>query len=102
MLFRRRLVFTQEQVYYECKSMYACESISKPSTLLNRSHGKEGSITKVRRAYFEKHRGQYNTFYDLMEPKYNRSVKELKRHVNQYTARELSYPSDSLNAFWGF
>lgn len=101
MLSTRRLVFTQEQVYYECRSMSACESISKPLTLINRSHGKKGSVAKVRRGYFEKHRGQYTTVYDLLEPKYNESVKELERHVTRYTARELSYPSDSLNAFMG-
>ena len=101
MLSIRRLVFTQQQVYYECRSMCACESISKPLTLISRSHGKKGSVAKVRRGYFEKHRGLYSTVYDLLEPKHNELVKELEQHVFRYTARELSYQSDSLNAFMG-
>lgn len=101
MLSTRRLVFTQEQVYFECRSMCACESISKPLTLISRSHGRKGSVARVRRGYFEKHRGLYTSVYDLLEPKRDELVKELERNVTQYTARELSYQSDSLNAFMG-
>ena len=32
----RRLVFTEEQVYFECNSVHCCEAICKPLDLLHR------------------------------------------------------------------
>ncbi|MCJ1450829.1 hypothetical protein MMC28_001163 [Mycoblastus sanguinarius] len=99
---RRRLVFTSDQVYFECKSMNCCESISKPLALLHRKKGREGLRSSVRRGYFEAHRGigggrNYGGPLDRDD-----DFSEFRSHVEQFTARKLSYPSDALEGLHGY
>ena len=84
-LSKRRLVFTDDQVFFECKGMSCSESHAVPLALL---HGMGSSIQ----------RGFFETYGDK---DYGNSVFKYWNEVERYTARELSYEEDSLNAFWG-
>lgn len=99
MLSIRRLVFTEEQVYYECKSMYCCESIRTPRALLSERNGTAGSQRNVRRGYFERHRALFAEGPSADRQRH--AMIDLRQHLVQYTARKLSHPSDSLNGFMG-
>ena len=101
----RRLVFTKEQIYFECRSMHCCEAVQKPLALLHLTRGQQGLRANVRRGYFESYSGLnssrfYNNNPDHIHPEYNKFA-ELRSHLERYTARELSYESDSMIAFNG-
>ncbi|ETS77948.1 hypothetical protein PFICI_10010 [Pestalotiopsis fici W106-1] len=99
-LSRRRLVFLEDQVYFECNAMSCYESTSNP---LDRLH----AVSKVhmdncyRGGVFDrKHADVYGFFgVDSMHlPKLYRWYISL---IEQYTARKLRYDSDSYTAFSG-
>lgn len=52
-LSKRRFVFTEEQVFYECKCMSCCEAISVPIRLLHYRNFQDGFRSTIRRGYFE-------------------------------------------------
>jgi Heterokaryon incompatibility protein (HET) len=88
-LSRRRLVFTQEQTYFECDTINCCESLQENRLLLH-TESKD-----LARAFC--HPGVinglgFNTY---------RTIGILKNLVKQYTARTLFFEQDSLNAFAG-
>ena len=84
----RRLAFTEEQVFFECKCMSCSESHSVPPALLDKRCG-----TSIRRGFFE--------IYDQGKASQLSKFEKYWRQVSQFTARELSYETDSLNAFMG-
>lgn len=94
----RRLVFTHEQVYFECKGMNCCESIDKPLSILHRKKGGEGFLANVKRGYFESYTGG-TVIRDYGSKK--SSIDELRSHIELFSAREFSHISDSMNAFLG-
>lgn len=89
---RRVLYFTQHQVYFECKVHEASEfSPQEKPFKLNHSRPTNPIVhfqnTIAHKAGDLEWRLVTKTFFDLM---------------TEYTARELSYPGDILNAFAGF
>jgi len=98
-LSRRRLVFTDEQVYWECKAMNCYESISIP---LDRLHIPDSSVQRpcFRTGIFG--RNGKTTFgvvegmstFDYVLVRYLETIEE-------YTSRDLRYDEDSLNALIG-
>ena len=52
-LSKRRLVFTEEQIFYECKRMNCCEAINVPLGLLHYKKFEDGFRSTIRRGYFE-------------------------------------------------
>lgn len=93
----RRLVFTRQQVYFECKGMNCCESIDKPLSILHTKKG-EGFRAQVKRGYFESYTGGTairNYGYR------NSSIDELRSHIELFSAREFSHEKDSMDAFLG-
>jgi hypothetical protein len=94
----RRLVFTQEQVYFECKGMNCCESIDKSLSILHRKKGEEGFRTNVKRGYFESYNGG-TAIRNYGEKR--SSIEELRSHIALFSARKLSHASDSMDAFLG-
>ena len=95
----RRLVFTEEQVSFECKCMYCCESVVDPLVLpINQSQENAEFRSQMRKGYFESYTG--------LGQKADREesanvIYEIRDHVKRFTARKLSYESDSLHAFLG-
>ncbi|KAI8635099.1 heterokaryon incompatibility protein-domain-containing protein [Xylariaceae sp. FL1651] len=97
---RRRLVFTKEQVYFECSAMNCSENLHVPLTKL---HVK--TRTKMRDEFrggmFGRGRGEY---YGAINSRAVTTEKAYNRYwscVEDYTARNLTYDKDVLFAFQG-
>jgi hypothetical protein len=104
----RRLVFTDEQVYYECNGMNCFESLHIP---LDRVHAKakDKSLAFVHAGLFTgRDEGlcdpilglAFGTFDDVNKD-WSYQFKKYLILATNYTIRDLSHDSDSLNAFAG-
>ncbi|CAN9426499.1 unnamed protein product [Alternaria alternata] len=100
LLSRRRLVFTEDQVYFQCNTMNCFES---HQCALDKLHVKDGSKTleSIRSGIFGKSKRQ--TYGKLIRDKesLNESFGRYLSNVEDYTSRKLSFDVDSLNAFQG-
>lgn len=101
-LSRRRLVFTDEQVYFECDEMNCYESFSS-----SRSFPREGRVRgHLRNCMLNgifKGTG-YQNWFSRLDPEPLGKASTLHcylTHIEDYTARDLTYDADSLNAFAG-
>ena len=92
-LSKRRLIFTEEQVFFECKYMTCCEDRVVPLDLLNYKDFEDGFGSIVEQGYFE---APDNRYYTKRE-----TLSKSRNEVERFTARELSYETESLNAFQG-
>ena len=92
-LSKRRLIFTEEQVFFECKHMSCCEDRVEPLDLLNYKYFEDCFRSMVPQGYFEAPNNMYHTK--------RTTFSKFRNEVERYTARELSYETDSLNAFKG-
>jgi hypothetical protein len=99
-LSRRRLVFTEEQMYFECKAMNCIESISAPLDAMHTSD-KRSFQPCFRVGIFG--RGSWPQFgrFDVKNMNQNSTFILFLGHVEDYCSRDLSYDQDSLNAFAG-
>ncbi|KAH7466711.1 hypothetical protein FOMA001_g15884 [Fusarium oxysporum f. sp. matthiolae] len=86
-LSKRRLIFTAQQVLYECKSMHCTEALDLSLDALH---------TK-RRDRFRSHvpPGSFEAKLPGSSPW------DVMRYISQYHQRQLSYPADALNAMRG-
>ncbi|RYP22668.1 hypothetical protein DL765_001518 [Monosporascus sp. GIB2] len=98
-LSRRRLAFTEDQVYFECKGMNCFDSIQSPldvmhfASKLRMSHClRAGVIDRNARAEFG-HVYACNLDHER--------VLQYQMAVEDYSARDLRYDADILNAFRG-
>ncbi|KAK8113022.1 HET-domain-containing protein [Apiospora sp. TS-2023a] len=100
-LSRRRLVFTDDQMYFECRTMNCFESVHCP---LDELHVKNKTKTyeDIRSGMFGRSRG--HEFGKLVHEKrsLNDSFCRYLSNVEDYSSRNLGYNEDSLNAFRGF
>ncbi|KAK8859718.1 Vegetative incompatibility protein HET-E-1 [Apiospora arundinis] len=92
-LSRRRLVFTEDQVYFECRNTHCFESIYYPLDPKIHRYLRPGMFGKNRRTPF----GPRNTPKILLSEAFSRYL----CNVEDYTHRNLSLDEDSLNAFIG-
>ncbi|KAI1735803.1 heterokaryon incompatibility protein-domain-containing protein [Xylaria scruposa] len=78
----RRLVFTDQEVFFVCHSWYAAESVKEPPDRIP---------------------GNYFGFGDIFPSSSNKkspsNPRTLWTHIEEYTRRSLTYGSDSLRAF---
>jgi hypothetical protein len=87
---RRRLVFTVEQVLFECNEVDLHEAVARPLPNLDQLPSDSwDKPDRIGQGYFE---GGLRNVYGLMP---------LARHIEQYTERRLSHQSDALNAMRG-
>lgn len=107
LLARRRLIFTEQQMYWECEGMCCPESLVLP---LEFYHDMEDQ----RMCDFMRP-GLFNglSFVDgswerwkrlpskIEEPSTLSIFREVDQHIGNYTKRNLTYDADSLNAFLG-
>jgi hypothetical protein len=100
LLSRRRLVFTEDQVYFQCSTMNCFES---HHCALDKLHVKNKSKTleTIRAGAFGQ--SKYQTHGKLVRGKESlaESFGRYLSHVEDYTTRNLSFDQDSLNAFQG-
>ncbi|RYO81239.1 hypothetical protein DL766_005330 [Monosporascus sp. MC13-8B] len=100
LLSRRRLVFTEDQVYFECKAMNCFESIQSP---LDDMHIEDKSRMQQRLRAGVFGRNARAPFGHLDRPDLGSSgrVLQYQMAVEDYSARDLRYDADILNAFRG-
>ena len=106
-LSNRRLVFTDQQVYFECRGMAVQESLDLPLLLFHEESGKKME-SFVRSGIF-RGSGEANYtaidstwgFIDDDSPELYHSILRLDDHICTFTAKNLSYDEDSLLAFEG-
>ena len=105
-LSHRRLVFTEEQVYWECRGMALNESTdlhphmtqpqpSAPMANCMLSGIFEGDMHSLRHLQYGFHASSHT------RPPVGQQIQQLANHIRAYTSRNLSKDSDSLNAFLG-
>lgn len=89
LLSRRRLVFTDEQIYYECYGMWCYEALNLPLQNLH---------TKDRQRFRTSHCD--STSIGLFPWKgVGRNSWEVADRIEEYSRRSLTYESDILNGF---
>lgn len=91
LLSRRRLIFTDDQIYYECSGMNSHEAIEGSVSNFH-TPDKTGFITSMRGTVFGA---------NLDYVSHHESFLKIRELLEQYTTRKLSYDDDSLNAFQG-
>lgn len=90
LLSRRRLVFTEEQMYFECYGMYCCESINFSMEEMHRK-----DMQGFKRVFCEDNRVG-------MFPKGVGSTSiEIVRRIEEYSRRSLGDPTDILKGMLG-
>ncbi|KAM0797691.1 heterokaryon incompatibility protein-domain-containing protein [Usnea florida] len=103
-LSNRRLVFTEEQVYWECHGMATNESLDLPLLDLSGPSGTRMTDYMLSGIFNgDLHRVpelQYGFELPAID-EISEQVLMLDSHINAFTSRNLSYDSDSLNAFQG-
>jgi hypothetical protein len=97
---RRRLVFTEEQVYFECNAMNCYESVSVP---LDKLHVKNKSKQRgcFRAGVFGRNGKEAFGRLDLNTLTIYRVFVRYLAAIEEYSARELRYDMDSLDALIG-
>lgn len=99
-LSRRSIVFTDDQVYFECNAMNCHESLSSNLDVLHvedKSHFKDmlqGGL------FGRTDKQKYGQFDEALFEPFDMLLRYMGI-VEKYTARDLTYDSDSLNAFAG-
>jgi hypothetical protein len=92
LLSKRRLIFTDEQVYYECRGMSCCEVLNLPYREMHKENG-------------QSFREEYLHFSTREIGKFTAGVGNSPHHlfkrIEEYTRKDLSFQSDRLNAFHG-
>lgn len=92
LLSKRRLIFTDEQVYYECHGMSSCEVFDLPYREMHKENG-------------QSFRDEYLHFSTRDIGKFTAGVGKAPYHlfnrIEEYTKKNLSFQSDRLNAFLG-
>jgi hypothetical protein len=91
-LSKRRLIFTDQQIFFECNTMACAEAIVQP---LDAIHCKD-----------KQHNGQRELRAGIPPSAFGHKIPggvpiDIISHLSDYTQRELTYPSDALNAFQG-
>ncbi|MAB46845.1 MAG: hypothetical protein CMN67_15775 [Sphingomonadaceae bacterium] len=90
LLSRRRLVFTEEQMYFECYGMYCCESLKFPFENMHRKD-KQG----FKQSFCE------NGLVGVFPKGIGRTDLEIVRVIEKYTKRTLTNSDDILNGILG-
>lgn len=101
-LSRRCLFFTSEQVFFACRSLVHNETVAYTSVLSS-----ERQVRKLEPNFFS--HSPSSDFatrqYGPSRPAHNWNPDSIEasiaEHIQQYSARKLSYESDGLNAFRG-
>lgn len=99
-LSRRNLAFTDDQVYFECNAMNCHESLLSDLDTLHVEDKSQFMEILQSGLFGRTEKLKYGHFDKLsMEPDHNLVL--FMGMIEQYTARDLTYAADSLNAFTG-
>jgi hypothetical protein len=95
-LSRRRLVFTQEQMYFECNAMNCCESLLEDRLVLHSNRN-----DKANRYCHSGVLAGLDAFASVGVANRERRFEIVQSLVEEYTKRNLTFEEDSLNGFAG-
>ncbi|KAL9108751.1 MAG: hypothetical protein Q9227_006547 [Pyrenula ochraceoflavens] len=98
-LSRRRLIFTQRQVLFECGLVNCQEQLYEPHWIT----GRDSEMRQIRESHNSKSDEASSFALQLFlrsNPDLESSVR-IFDHINRYTARELSHESDAINGILG-
>lgn len=101
LLARRRLLFTDEQVYFECGQTYVLESLRRPiRALYGAAPTSAGHPPRkgLRIGYFQSCCINWAKYQDLMR---GTEMDMICAHLRAFLMRNLTHSSDTLNAFVG-
>ncbi|KAL7961246.1 heterokaryon incompatibility domain-containing protein [Trichoderma compactum] len=101
LLSRRRLVFTEQQVYFECNQMYTYESLKMPLNLIEHIIDPRFSNSYLPPRIFDGNRFMESDRHTLRLGRLHGVFRCYLSTVEEYSARKLTYAEDSLNAFRG-
>ena len=103
-LSNRRLVFTKEQVYWECRGMAVCETVGLALDIVHEPSGGRMADCMLSGIFdddlHEASELQYG-FQPLTNHDNGDRVVTLDGHISAFTARKLTDGGDSLGAFMG-
>ncbi|PKK42998.1 hypothetical protein CI102_11288, partial [Trichoderma harzianum] len=99
-LSRRRLVFTEQQAYFECNAMNIYESLDIPLDSLH-IKDRSKSYEYLRRGVFGGNRKAEFGRLILENQGPNEVFGRYLSNVEEYSAKKLSFAEDSLDAFRG-
>jgi hypothetical protein len=95
-LSKRRIVFTDEQVYYECSGMYSYESLNLP---LEKMHGEGDQI--LDQQYMKNSDGHNGGKIVLFPGGVGNQPLDIFNYIMSFSLRSFTYPSDKLMGFLG-
>ncbi|KAN0103418.1 Heterokaryon incompatibility protein (HET) domain containing protein [Hyaloscypha variabilis] len=98
-LSQRLLVFTENQVYFECNAMNCFESIQNNLDLTH-TELKDKSLRFMRSGLFSDQASQ-SAPYGAGEPEKHKAWEIYLNHIHRYSGKTLSFEDDSLQAFLG-
>ncbi|KAL7955733.1 heterokaryon incompatibility protein domain-containing protein [Trichoderma compactum] len=98
-LSRRRLVFLEDQVYWECRSMVAHETVRFP-LLSTHTKNKLCMVPSMRGGLLGGKAEKYSPFLTKGND-VKAKCAELAQHISNFTRRDLRYETDILSAFEG-
>jgi hypothetical protein len=85
LLAKRRLVFTPQQIFFECQEMQVAETVAVPLEIIHKLH----VTSRLQGGYFHAMANHHILYHRLVFI------------FRNYTRRSLSYPADRINAFQG-
>ncbi|KAI8933495.1 hypothetical protein NX059_009233 [Plenodomus lindquistii] len=103
-LSNRRLVFTEEQVYWECHGMAICESLDLALDLIHEASGERMADFMLSGIFDDDLHHDSELQYGFQPPKIEHigdQVVTLDGHIEAYTSRNLTDGCDTLRAFMG-
>ncbi|KAE9371965.1 HET-domain-containing protein [Stipitochalara longipes BDJ] len=90
LLSRRRLLFTEEQMYFECYGMYCCESLHLPLETLHRK-----DMQGFKSVFCSE------KLVGIFPKGVGTTAIEIVRRIEEYSKRSLTVPSDILKGMLG-
>ncbi|KAH9863969.1 hypothetical protein J1614_009902 [Plenodomus biglobosus] len=103
-LSNRRLVFTKEQVYWECRGMAVCETMVLALDLIHEPSGNRMADFMLSGIFDDDLHQDSELQYGFRPPMLDNvddQVVTLDGHIQAFTSRNLTDPGDALRAFMG-
>jgi hypothetical protein len=101
LLSKRRLIFTEKQVYFECGGATFMETVAEPEEIMFA----QADAAIKREIHYSNTGTLLDTRHRLFPADYLSQISEdpwlIQHRIAEYTARSLTFESDTVNAFLG-
>jgi hypothetical protein len=101
LLSKRRLIFTEKQVYFECGGATFMETVAEPEEIMFA----QADAAMKREIHYGNIGNLLDTRHRLFPADYLGQIREdpwlIQHRLAEYTVRSLTFESDTLNAFLG-